>query len=198
MTAPNIMRGVLAPVVTPFKADLSADKDRLIAHCKWLLSQDCGLAVFGTNSEATSLTMDERFELIEALVLDDKPLLDTRKRRDTAHGLVWEFRDRFSEDSHYACFNDETGVYHHVDVEGARPIKRRAYRLSPVEREVARNKIQEMLKDGLIRPSKSEWASPIVIVPKARKILPDKSLGPQQWRFCVDYTGVNKLTKRDP
>ena len=68
MTAPNTMRGVLAPVVTPFKADLSADKDRLIAHCKWLLSQDCGLAVFGTNSEATSLTMNERFELIDALV----------------------------------------------------------------------------------------------------------------------------------
>ena len=68
MTAPNTMRGVLAPVVTPFKADLSADRERLIAHCKWLLSQDCGLAVFGTNSEATSLTMDERFELIDALV----------------------------------------------------------------------------------------------------------------------------------
>ena len=68
MTTPNTMRGVLAPVVTPFKADLSADRERLIAHCKWLLSQDCGLAVFGTNSEATSLTMDERFELIDALV----------------------------------------------------------------------------------------------------------------------------------
>ena len=67
MTTPNTMRGVLAPVVTPFKADLSADRERLIAHCKWLLSQDCGLAVFGTNSEATSLTMDERFELIDAL-----------------------------------------------------------------------------------------------------------------------------------
>ena len=68
MTTPNTMRGVLAPVVTPFKADLSADRERLIAHCKWLLSQDCGLAVFGTNSEATSLTMGERFELIDALV----------------------------------------------------------------------------------------------------------------------------------
>ena len=72
------MRGVLAPVVTPFKADLSADRERLIAHCKWLLSQDCGLAVFGTNSEATSLTMDERFELIDALVeagIDPSPMM---------------------------------------------------------------------------------------------------------------------------
>jgi hypothetical protein len=32
------IRGVLAPVVTPFKADLSPDSQRFIAHCKWLLS----------------------------------------------------------------------------------------------------------------------------------------------------------------
>ena len=53
------IRGVLSPVVTPFKADLSPDKDRFIAHCKWLLSQNCGLAVFGTNSEANSLAAED-------------------------------------------------------------------------------------------------------------------------------------------
>ena len=39
--------GVLSPVVTPFKADLSPDADRLVSHCRWLLSNDVGLAVFG-------------------------------------------------------------------------------------------------------------------------------------------------------
>jgi 4-hydroxy-tetrahydrodipicolinate synthase len=48
------IRGVLAPVVTPFKADLSPDSQRFIAHCKWLLLQNCGLAIFGTNGEANS------------------------------------------------------------------------------------------------------------------------------------------------
>jgi 4-hydroxy-tetrahydrodipicolinate synthase len=62
------IRGVLAPVLTPFKADLSPDAERLIAHCKWLLSQNCGLAVFGTNSEANSLSVDERSMLLDALV----------------------------------------------------------------------------------------------------------------------------------
>jgi 4-hydroxy-tetrahydrodipicolinate synthase len=52
------IHGVLAPVVTPFKADFSPDSQRFIAHCKWLLSQNCGLAVFGTNSEANSLSID--------------------------------------------------------------------------------------------------------------------------------------------
>jgi 4-hydroxy-tetrahydrodipicolinate synthase len=62
------IRGVLAPVVTPFKADLAPDSQRFIAHCKWLLSQNCGLAVFGTNSEANSLSMEERTMLLDELV----------------------------------------------------------------------------------------------------------------------------------
>ena len=62
------IRGVLSPVVTPFKSDLSPDKERFIAHCKWLLSQNCGLAVFGTNSEANSLAAEERMMLLDALV----------------------------------------------------------------------------------------------------------------------------------
>jgi 4-hydroxy-tetrahydrodipicolinate synthase len=62
------IRGVLAPVVTPFKADLSPDRERFIAHCKWLLSQKCGLAVFGTTSEANSLAVEERSTLLDALV----------------------------------------------------------------------------------------------------------------------------------
>src|SRR3989442_11031216 len=62
------IRGVLAPVVTPFKSDLAPDSQRFIAHCKWLLSQNCGLAVFGTNSEANSLSMEERAMLLDELV----------------------------------------------------------------------------------------------------------------------------------
>src|SRR6266513_5222041 len=62
------IRGVLAPVVTPFKADLSPDRERFIWHCQWLLSQNCGLAPFGTTSEANSMSTDERVSLLDALV----------------------------------------------------------------------------------------------------------------------------------
>src|SRR6202163_974413 len=64
----NDLRGVLAPVVTPFRGDLSPDRERFIAHCKWLVSQNCGLAVFGTTSEANSLAAEERSTLLDALV----------------------------------------------------------------------------------------------------------------------------------
>ena len=62
------IRGVLAPVVTPFKDDLSPDRERFIRHCQWLLSQNCGLAPFGTTSEANSMSTDERISLLDAVV----------------------------------------------------------------------------------------------------------------------------------
>src|SRR5205814_3415356 len=62
------IRGVLAPVVTPFKADLAPDRERFIRHCQWLLSQNCGLAPFGTTSEANSMSTNERISLLEALL----------------------------------------------------------------------------------------------------------------------------------
>ncbi|ETW11585.1 dihydrodipicolinate synthetase [Roseivivax marinus] len=59
------IRGVLSPVVTPFDADLQPDTTRWLSHCRWLLSQECGLAIFGTNSEANSLSVAERRMLLE-------------------------------------------------------------------------------------------------------------------------------------
>jgi 4-hydroxy-tetrahydrodipicolinate synthase len=47
---------------------LRPDPERFIAHCRWLLSQGCGLAVFGTNSEANSLSVDERIALLDTLL----------------------------------------------------------------------------------------------------------------------------------
>jgi 4-hydroxy-tetrahydrodipicolinate synthase len=60
--------GVLSPVVTPFKADLSPDTERFVRQCKWLVANQVGLAVFGTNSEANSLAVDERMQLLDQLV----------------------------------------------------------------------------------------------------------------------------------
>jgi 4-hydroxy-tetrahydrodipicolinate synthase len=68
MTQAGRIRGVLSPVLTPFRADFSPDKERFITHCLWLLSQNCGLAVFGTTSEANSLATQERTTLLDDLV----------------------------------------------------------------------------------------------------------------------------------
>ncbi|WP_307867176.1 hypothetical protein [Variovorax sp. E3] len=64
----NRLRGVIAPVLTPFNDRLEPDVGRFIAHARWLADNHAGLAIFGTNSEAASLSVPERLSLAEALV----------------------------------------------------------------------------------------------------------------------------------
>lgn len=68
MAASERFSGVLAPVITPFGPGLAADAERLARQCRWLLSQGVGLAVFGTNSEANSLSVGEKSDLLQRLI----------------------------------------------------------------------------------------------------------------------------------
>ncbi|HEV8107461.1 MAG TPA: dihydrodipicolinate synthase family protein [Burkholderiales bacterium] len=68
------IEGVLAPVITPFRKDYAPDAPRFVRHCRWLLKSGCaGLAVFGTNSEANSMSVAEKRALLEALVAGGVP-----------------------------------------------------------------------------------------------------------------------------
>jgi 4-hydroxy-tetrahydrodipicolinate synthase len=62
------LRGVLAPALTPFTARLEPDAARFIVHCRWLVDNHAGLAIFGTNSEAASLSVAERIALTDSLL----------------------------------------------------------------------------------------------------------------------------------
>lgn len=69
MKANPIFSGVIAPVLTPFGEDGAPDADRFIEHAEWLLADGCtALAPFGTTSEANSLGLDERMDLLDDLV----------------------------------------------------------------------------------------------------------------------------------
>ena len=67
-TTASTLRGVLSPVLTPFEADFSPSVPRFVRHCRALVAQGVGLAVFGTNSEGNSLSVAEKRMLLDALV----------------------------------------------------------------------------------------------------------------------------------
>lgn len=73
------LSGVLAPVLTPFDATLAPDPARFLRHCRALLDEGCSaLAIFGTTSEANSLSVEERERLLDHLLengIDPKKLL---------------------------------------------------------------------------------------------------------------------------
>ena len=61
--------GVLVPVLTPFTRSGDPDAGRFIGFCRFLLDQGAdGLAIFGTTSEANSMSGAERMELLDKLV----------------------------------------------------------------------------------------------------------------------------------
>jgi 4-hydroxy-tetrahydrodipicolinate synthase len=69
MTTQSKFSGVLVPVATPFTATLTPDHAAFARHCRWLLDRGVdGLAVFGTTSEANSLAIEERVDMLDALI----------------------------------------------------------------------------------------------------------------------------------
>ena len=73
MAIKHKLGGIFSPVLTPFKTDLSPDTEAFVKHCQWLIRSDVGLAVFGTNSEANSLSVGERKGLLDALLAAGVP-----------------------------------------------------------------------------------------------------------------------------
>ncbi|CAM4634288.1 unnamed protein product [Caretta caretta] len=78
-------------------------------------------------------------------------------------------------------------AYHSIDTGNARPIKVQPYRVSPQAKTAIEQEIQGMLQMGVICPSGSAWASPVVLIPK-----PSGEIC-----FCVDYCKLNAVTRPD-
>ena len=74
---------------------------------------------------------------------------------------------------------------HRIELKpGSKPARRNPYRMGPQTRELVKAQV-DLLE--VIEPSQSEWASPVVLIPK-----PDGNP-----RFCIDDRQLNKSTIRD-
>ncbi|UYV77538.1 PSEN1 [Cordylochernes scorpioides] len=76
---------------------------------------------------------------------------------------------------------------HKIETGNHQPIKHRPYGVSPTERQAIQMEVDKMLDAGIIRHSEGPWSSPVILVKKKDG----------NWRFCVDYRQLNKVTKKD-
>lgn len=78
-------------------------------------------------------------------------------------------------------------VKHQIDTGNATPIRTPPRRIPIHWQGELQKLIEEMLEKGVIRPSTSPWAAPVVLVKKK-----DGS-----FRLCVDYRRLNGVTRKD-
>ena len=127
---------------------------------------------------------DERMQrLRESVDIETSPEPEDGKKQVMV--LLEEFNDVFS------IGDGERGetnlVEMTIDTGDAAPRKQNVHRIPFAVRQEVAHQLHQMQKNGIIQPSNSPWASPIVLVRKKDGTL----------RFCVDYRNLNSVTKPD-
>ena len=95
------------------------------------------------------------------------------------------YADQFSKNDFDIGFCD--GIEHEIITKDVPPVKQNPLRLGPEQRIDADKIVDELLERSLVKPSKSAWASPIVMVKKKDNT----------YRMCNDYREVNKHSALD-
>ena len=78
-------------------------------------------------------------------------------------------------------------LQHEISTGESPPIRQAVRRIPPLRRKEVRDLLATMLRNDVVQPSNSPWASPIVLVQKK-----DGST-----RFCIDYRKLNNITRKD-
>ncbi|EYC35032.1 hypothetical protein Y032_1180g3735 [Ancylostoma ceylanicum] len=99
--------------------------------------------------------------------------------------LIRKYRDVFAVRDSELTQTDL--VEHSIDTGDSPPIKQKTRPVPLGARQEFKSIIHGLLERGIITKSKSDWASPVVLVRKK-----DGSL-----RLCIDYRALNKVTKQD-
>jgi hypothetical protein len=152
-------------------------------------------------------------ETLEDCTVEDPPVLEVAEINTTEipedlpeelESLLTPLKEKISEDNVqkfrnllleyrniFALKGEPLGqtsvVKHEINVDGHLPIRQAAWR-TPMHRiDIVENAVKEMQEAGVIQPSESPWASPIVLVKKK-----DGSN-----RFCIDFRKLNDVTVKD-
>ncbi|KAL0154049.1 hypothetical protein M9458_050649 [Cirrhinus mrigala] len=136
----------------------------------------------------------EEVALIQSVEVESNPNVDfshltwptlSCSERQQAQALLEKYANVFSHgDGDLGCTDL---LQHTIPLLDDAPLRQRYRRLPPSQYDLVKTHIQELVEQGIVKPSCSPYASPIVVVQKK-----DGSI-----RLCVDYRQLNAKTRKD-
>ena len=131
---------------------------------------ESGQSKVSTTPDLSALNLHSSLNDVERLQIED---------------LVRKYADVFAWSDLDLGYTDQ--VEHQIFVTDETPISQPYRRVPPSVLGEVRDHIEDLLSKGIIRPSSSPYASPIVVVRKKGGEI----------RMCVDYRRLNAVTRRD-
>lgn len=138
-----------------------------------------------TAREGTALGNVDRFSVISTII--DLSHCDERESQ-AASLILKDYADMFHLDGDTLSYTDI--VQHTIDLRpDSRPIFVKQYRIPEGQRAEMNRQINDLLANGIIEPSTSEWNFPLLLVPKK-----PNARGEKQQRLVVDFKRLNEIT----
>ena len=126
----------------------------------------------------------KRAQIVKELTIDAQKLLSEEERKKVEL-LLMQHKDIMSTgDLDIGLCNK---IKHRIDMIDPTPFKQKHRRIPPHMIEEVRTHLEQLHATGIIRPSKSPYASPVVLVRKKSGKL----------RLCVDYRKLNERSVKD-
>ncbi|KAG1580706.1 hypothetical protein G6F48_010280 [Rhizopus delemar] len=125
------------------------------------------------------LLESEKYKKLDIGMLDAETMRNLRK-------LLKKYENIFDWDNN--TIGHTNLLKHKITIkEDTMPISHRPYRISPLEAEHLQKELDKYCKLGVIEPSNSPWAAPVILVKKKNG----------EYRMVIDYRKLNAVTKKD-